>query len=133
MISAGRFDRAHDSQIDSGWDLRTLLIQVIVPRNIRNYYLRLFAPACSESWALTSRLLQFNSIRHVGGDFGSGRRQPERLLLTAHRGSRSFEERQLRSYQGRGHGANRRPPSVKRPFRALGEQQVANGQPRDRK
>lgn len=75
-----------------------------------------------------------SAISNVGGDFGSGRRRGQSdVLLTAWRGSRSFEERQLRSYQGRGHGANRRPPSVKCPFRALGEQQVANGQPRDRK
>ena len=44
--------------------------------------------------------------------------------------SRSFNQRQMRSHQGRGRDTGRLPQTVKRPFRALREQQVADGQPR---
>jgi hypothetical protein len=60
--------------------------------------------------------------------------RPERFAAARASGRlRSSDQRQLRSDHRRGHGRDRSPQAVKRPFRALGEQQVTHAQPRNGK
>jgi hypothetical protein len=64
------------------------------------------------------RHLQCRRRRRLRPGAGPERRGADR----ASGGSRSFNQRQMRSHQGRGREAGRLPQAVERPFRALGEQ-----------
>jgi hypothetical protein len=76
--------------------------------------------------------LAFNLLDTPGHQDFSQSFRPRERAVQGTGASRSLNQRQLRSHQGRGRDAGRLPQAIERPFRTLGEQQVAHGQPCNR-